>query len=209
MELSQVRLVTYTKECNVGPVTCFESTLQLFSTHKSQNSLQSNSESQVVKTCDSLPIIKHGAEQSCAQKLRTKPVTMSKLHKMITERNSQGEVLKEKSRVRISIKRLDPVDDATHPRTPKVKVMILKQRKSQSPVLPKKINGNKTESENPKESGRDSETDFLFDEWKFIPDFNQKDFLRQLDPRDLRSLQKTRTWLLSIPLDVTDDDDMQ
>ena len=192
------------------PVTCFETTLQLIPTHTSQkysqNNLQSSPEAKVVKTCDSLPVIKYGAEQSSLQRLHTKPITMSKLHKMITERNSREEVLKEKGRVRISIKRIDPTDNETHPKTPKVKVMILKEQNSQSPVSPEKIIGNKIEDENPKESERDSETNFLFDEWKFIPHFNQNEFLRQFDVRDLRSLQRTRTWLLSIPLDVTDDD---
>ena len=125
---------------------------------------------------------------------------------MITQRNSQGDVLKEKGRVKISIRRIDPTDNETHPKTPKVEVIILKQQDSQSPVLPEKITENKIEDENPKEYEGDSETNFLFEEWKFIPDFNQKEFLRQLDPRDLRSLQRTRTWLLSIPLDVTGDD---
>ena len=161
----------------------------------------------------SLPAVKSAAVQSLpssgkpldARKRQssTKPVTLSQLHKLITDRNSLDEVIKDKPRVRISITKTELGDGETSSR-PKVKVMILNKQNTQVPMLPKTIN-NETDDVEQNESSKGSEERFLYEEWRFIPNFNQKELLSQLDSKGLRSLERTRAWLLSIPLDGTND----
>ena len=166
-----------------------------------------------VKQSSSLPAVKSAIQSlpssgkpldARKRQSSTKSVTLSQLHKLITHRNSLDEAIKDKPRERISIKRTELGDGLTSSTRPKVKVMILNKQNTQVPMLPKAIN-NETEDGEQNESSNGSEEKFLYEEWRFIPNFNQKELLSQLDSKGLRSLESTRAWLLSIPLDGTDD----
>ena len=180
----------------------------------SQSKMQKRSLSSLrekpVKTTNSLPFLPN-PELSSFEKSKTrdksrknnhKPLTMGKIHKMITDGKSLDGIAEGKDRVTISIKRTDPLESEIQPRTPRVRVTILNRKRQQPHTFPKKTTENIIEDDTEDKTERK----LLFDEWKFIPQFNQEDFLRQLDSKSIRSLRRTRAWLQSIPLEATDYD---
>ena len=211
------------------PVTCFETPMQFVTPHHHVTSKTDHSASPSQAICSPqlsprtngvkayvLPVVKSATGQSfpssgrplAAQKRQsdTKPVTLSQLHKLITHRSSLDEVIEDKPHVRISIKRTELGQNGqVSSARPKVKVMILNKQDSQVPMLPKTI-CNEVEDSEQRDLSNCSEENFLYEEWKFIPNFSQKDLLSQLDSKALRSLERTRAWLLSIPLDGADDE---
>ncbi len=51
-------------------------------------------------------------------------------------------------------------------------------------------------------------TNFLFEEWRHIPNFNQRLLLSQLDAKGRRALARTRSWLVSNPVGVIQEDEV-